>query len=91
MLVLVALPTLLFSKSSKPTSIMDEENTSLLAHDNASSNGAQQPNGGPRYGSIAALPSGGADLEYEAERRKADEEQQQKFEKSLEASGNWFK
>ncbi len=89
-LVLVLLSTILFTKSSKSIGA-DEESASLLGHDKGQSDDTQTPLGTSNYGSITITPNGeGADLEYEAEQRKKDEERRERLEKRLQGEGNWF-
>ena len=85
-IILVILPVLLFSKSSKGTPSKDEESAALLGQ----STETQLSNGVAHYGSIAANPSE-VNLEYEAKKRKKDQEEQRKLAEKLQESGNWFK
>ena len=90
MLILVLLSASLFTRSCK-RSHTDEESASLLRHGEIESDDKQDSTGKPGYGSITIMPDGeGADLEYEAERRKKDEERKEKLEKRLQTEGNWF-
>ena len=90
MLMLILLSMSLFTTSCK-RSHTDEESASLLRHGEIESDYKQDSIGKPGYGSITIMPDGeGADLEYEAERRKKDEERKEKLEKRLQTEGNWF-
>ena len=84
--VLLALPVLLFSKSTKGMTLKDEESAALLGQ----STSVLSPNGHAHYGSIAVNPSE-ANLEYEAKKRKKDEEEQRKLAEKLQESGSWVK
>ena len=89
MLVLVLLSTVLFTTSSKGTSA-DEESASLLKHREGKSDDTKASVGKSSYGSITITADGqGADLEYEAEQQKKDEERMKALEKRLEAEGSW--
>ena len=90
MLILVLLPTVLFTTSSKSIGV-DEESASLLKHGKGESDGTKGSVGKSSYGSITITADGqGADLEYEAEQRKKDQERMEGLEKRLEAKGNWI-
>ena len=90
MLILVLLPTVLFTTSSKKISA-DEEAASLIGPSNGVSNDAKSSIGKTSYGSITITNNGeAADLEFEAEQRKKDQERSKMLEKRLEAEGNWF-
>lgn len=86
----VLLSTVLFTKSSK-TIGADEESASLLGHDKGESDDTQALVGISSYGTITIAANGeAADLEYEAEQRKKDQERKERLEKRLQAEGNWF-
>ena len=88
MLIFVLLSTL-FTTSSKEIRA-DEESASLLKHGKGESNDIKASVGKSSYGSITITADGqGADLEYEAEQRKKDEERMKGLEKRLEAEGSW--
>ena len=89
MLALVLLSTVLFTTSSKGIGA-DEESASLLKHGKGESNDTKASVGKSSYGSITITADGqGADLEYEAEQRKKDQERMKGLEKRLEAEGSW--
>ena len=89
MLILALLSTVLFTTSSKGIND-DEESSSLLRHGKGESNDTKASVGKSSYGSITITADGqGADLEYEAEQRKKDQEQMKGLEKRLEAEGSW--
>ena len=90
MFILLLLSTALFTRPSKFSST-DEESASLLAHGERQADDKKASVGKSSYGSITITSHGeGADLEYEAEQRKKDQEQIKVLEKRLEAEGNWF-
>ena len=91
LLILIALPTLLFSKSVGRTPSIDEESAALLGQNASSSQEPDKSDGTSRYGAIAAPPPSEANLEYEADRRKRDDEEKQKLDKRLQESGNWYR
>lgn len=89
MLILGLLSTVLFITSSKGIN-GDEESSSLLRHGKGESDDTKASVGKSSYGSITITADGqGADLEYEAEQRKKDQEQMKGLEKRLEAEGSW--
>ena len=89
MLTLVLLSTALLTTSSKGISA-DEESASLLKHGKKESDDTKASVGKSSYGSITITADGqGADLEYEAELRKKDQERMKGIEKRLEAGGSW--
>ena len=89
MLALVLLSTVLFTTSSKGIGA-DEESASLLKHGKGESVDTKASVGKSSYGSITITADGqGADLEYEAEQRKKDQERMEGLEKRLEAEGSW--
>ena len=88
-LALILLPTVLFTTSSKGIGA-DEESASLLKHGKGESEDTKASVGKSSYGSITITADGqGADLEYEAEQRKKDQERMKGLEKRLEAEGSW--
>ena len=90
MLILLLLSTVLFAKSPKRIDA-DEESASLLGHGKRKADDTQALSGKSAYGSITITPSGeAADLEYEAEQRKKDQERKELLEKKIQAKGNWF-
>ena len=90
MLILVLLSTVLFTQSWKKIGA-DEEAASLLGPSEGESNDTKASTGKTSYGSITITTNGeAADLEYEAEQRKKDQERRKILEKRLEAGGNWF-
>ncbi|KAL6718941.1 hypothetical protein ACLMJK_003176 [Lecanora helva] len=88
LLLLVALPTTLFTNPAKGADTEDEESSALLRHKKAATNDTHASNGAPQYGSITAS-SPEEEVEDEAQRRK--DEEQQKLDRRLQESGNWFR
>ena len=90
MLIFVLLSTVLFTTSSKGIGA-DEESASLLKHGKGESDDTKASVGKSSYGSITITADGqGADLEYEAEQQKKDQERMKGLEKRLEAEGSWI-
>lgn len=90
MLLLVALPLMLFYGRLRATVVMDEESASLLGHAKAATDDAPSSKGSSRYGTIAKAPTE-ANLDYETKKQQKEEENWQRLEKGLQNSGNWFK
>ena len=90
MLILVLFSTILVAKSSRRIDA-DEESAPLLGHGNAEPDVVQASGAKLGYGSITITPDGeGADLEWEAEQQKKDQENKARLEKRVQAEGNWF-
>ena len=90
MLTLVLLSTVIFTISSKGIGA-DEESASLLKHGKEESDDTKASVVESSYGSITITADGqGADLEYEAESRKKDQERMEALGKRVEDEGNWF-
>ena len=90
MLIFVLLSTVLFTTSSKGIGA-DEESASLLKHGKGESDDTKASVGKSSYRSITITADGqGADLEYEAEQQKKDQERMKGLEKRLEAEGSWI-
>jgi len=89
LLALVALPCLLFSKSSRRTAVTDEESAALLGQTRSSSSNEETLNGALHYGSTGAASSS-TNLDYEIKKRKKEEEVREKLKRRLQESGSWF-
>lgn len=87
LLLLVALPLVLFSERLRATVVTDEETASLLGQTRTATDDAQSLKGDTQYGSIAKPPTEASPDDDQ----KEVEEERQKLEKGLRDSGNWFK
>ena len=90
LLILIALPILLLTKSTNDTPASDEESAALLGQVKTSINNVDSSNGVSRYGSIAASPTEADTDDEEAKDRKKEEERQRKLDKRLQDSGSWL-
>lgn len=90
LLLVVALPLSVLLDMLRSSTATDEESSSLLGHSTLITEEEHAPNGTSKYGSIATEPAE-ANLEYETQKQKKDEEDRQKLEKVLGDSGNWVK
>lgn len=88
-IVVLALSTVWFTGFSKKNSA-DEESAALLEHETGGNNDTKASLGKSSYGSITMLNGQAADLEYEAEQLKKEQDRIKVVEKRLQAEGNWF-
>ena len=69
---------------------VNEENTPLLKQTGQPNEDVDHPNTAHRSTTVETSSSDGADLEFEAEDRKKEQEERRELEKRLNAHGNWF-
>ena len=92
LLMLIALPTLLFSNPLRKSAAKDEESAALLGQDHEIVHPEMTQSNGttPGYGSISTAPAD-AGLEFAAKQRQEDEKKKAKSEQKLQESGNLFR